>query len=169
MAQLVEDIVVRQADGPHHHVGVDLAGFIDPHMQQVVFIGLELQPGTTVGDEAGVVRAAAVFVLLIFEIDTRAPHDLVHDHALGAVDDERAPLGHQRQFADEDLLLFDFTGLFVDQAAGDIHLRRKGGVAALGLFHIVARTLEAVLAANKVELELAGVVGNRRKALQLFD
>ncbi len=169
MAQLVEDIVVRQADGPHHHVGVDLAGFINPHMQQVVFIGLKLQPGTTVGDQAGVVGAATVFVLLIFEVDTGAAHDLVDDHALSAVDDERAPLGHQRQLADEDLLLFDFASLFVDQAAGDIHLRREGGVAALGLFHIVARTLQAVFTADKVKLKLAGVIGNRRKALQLFD
>ena len=138
-------------------------------LQQVVFIGLKLQPSTTVGDQAGVVGAATVFVLLIFEIDTRATHDLVHDHALSAVDDERAPFGHQRQLADEDLLLFDFAGLFVDQAASDIHLRREGGVAALGLFHIVARTLQAVFTADKVKLKLAGVIGNRRKALQLLD
>ena len=122
VTQLVEHVVVRQTHGTHEHVRVDLAGLVHTNVEQVVLICLKLQPGTPVGDDAGVVGAPAVLVHFILEIDTGAAHDLVHDHALSAVDDERAALGHQRQFADEDLLLLDLTGLLVDQAAGHIHL-----------------------------------------------
>ena len=122
MTQLVEHVVVGQTHGTHEHVRVDLAGLVHTNVEQVVLICLKLQPGTPVGDDAGVVGAPAVLVHFILEIDTGAAHDLVHDHALSAVDDERAALGHQRQFADEDLLLLDLTGLLIDQAAGHIHL-----------------------------------------------
>ena len=68
--QLVEHVVVRQADGPHQHVGVDLAGLVDANVQQIVLVGLEFQPGAAVGDQAGVEGLTAVLVLLVFEVDT---------------------------------------------------------------------------------------------------
>ena len=169
MAQLVENVVVRQADRPHQHVGVDLAGFVDPHMQQIVLVGFKFQPGTPVRDEAGVEGLTAVLVLLVLEIDARGTHDLVHDHALGAVDDERAALGHQGQLPDEHLLLLDLAGLFVNETAGHIHLRREGRITTFRLFHIVAGALQAVLATDEVQLQLAGVIGDRGKAFQLLD
>ena len=122
MPELVDHIVVRQAHGTHEHVGVDLAGLINPNMQKIVLIGLKLQPSSAIRDDAGVVGATSVLVHFIFEIDPRAAHDLVHDHALCAVDDERPPLRHQWQLADEHLLFLDLAGLLVDQTAGHIHL-----------------------------------------------
>ena len=169
MSQLVEHVVVRQAHGSHEHVGIDLAGFIDPNMQKIVLIGLELQPGTPIRDNAGVVGTPPVLVHFIFEIDAGTAHDLIHDHALGTIDDEGASLGHQRQLTDEDFLLFDLACLFVDQAAGHIHLRGEGRIATLGLFHVVPWTLESVLAADEMQLKFAGVIGDRREALKLLD
>ena len=169
MAQLVENVVVRQANGPHQHVGVDLAGLVNANVQQIVLIGFELQPGTPVGDQAGVEGLAAVLVLLVLEVDARRTHDLVDDHALSTVDDEGAALGHQGQFPDEHFLLLDLAGLLVDQTAGDIHLGREGRIATLRLFHIVAGALQPVLATDEVQLQLAGVVGDRGEALQLLD
>ena len=150
-------------------MGVDLAGLVDADVEKAVLVGFELQPGTAVGDDAGVVCTSSVFVHFILEIDTGAAHDLIHDHAFSTINDEGAPLGHQRQFTDEDLLLLDFTGLFIDQAAGHIHLRRKGCITAFCLFHIVTRALQSVLATDEMQLQLAGVVGNGGEALQLLD
>ena len=138
-------------------------------MQKIVLIRLELQPGSPVGNHAGVVGAPAVLVHFILEIDTGTPHDLIDDHAFGTVDDERASLGHQRQLADEDLLFLDLARLLVDQAAGHVHLRSEGRIATLGLFHVVPWTLESVLAADEMQLKLSGVVGDRREALELLN
>ncbi len=142
-------------------MGIDLAGFVHPYVQQIVLIGFKFQPGATVGDQAGVEGLTAVLILFILEVNPRRAHDLVDDHPLGTIDDEGAPLGHQRQFADEYLLLLDLAGFLVDQPAGDIHLRGKGGIATLRFFHVVARALQAVLAANEMQLQLAGVIGDR--------
>ena len=150
-------------------MGVDLSGLIHPDVQQIIFICLEFQPGSTVGNDAGVVGASAVLVHFIFEIDARAAHDLIHDHALGTVDDEGAPLGHQGQFPDENLLFLDLTGFLVDQATGHIHLRREGGIATLGFLHVMPRPLESVFTADEMQLELAGVIGDRGETLQLLD
>src|SRR5262249_30792345 len=62
-----------------------------------------------------------------------------HDHAVGAVDDERAVLRHQRDVAEVDLLLLDVAdgldarlGILVPDHEADRHLQRHGvGHAAL--------------------------------------
>ena len=150
-------------------MGVDLAGLVDPHVQQVVLVGFKLEPGPPVGDQAGIEGLAAVLVLFVLEVDARGTDDLVDDHPLSTIDDEGAALGHKGEFADEHLLLLDLAGLLVDQAAGDIHLGGEGGVATLGLLHIVAGALQAVLATDEVQLQLAGVIGDRGKAFELLD
>ena len=150
-------------------MGVDFARLIDPYVQQVVLIGFKLKPGTPVRDQAGIKGFTAVFILLIFEINAGGPHDLVNDHPLGAIDDEGAPFGHQGQFADEDFLLLDFAGFLIDQATGHIHLGSKGGIAPLRFFDVMAGPLQPVLATDEVQLQLAGVIGDRREAFQLLD
>jgi hypothetical protein len=45
--------------------------------------------------------------LVVVEEDARGAVQLRHHDALGAVDDERAGLGHQRDLAEVDLLLLD--------------------------------------------------------------
>ena len=39
--------------------------------------------------------------------------ELADDYALGAIDDERSVVGHQRDFAEEDLLFFDVADALV--------------------------------------------------------
>jgi hypothetical protein len=58
---------------------------------------------------------------------------LADDDALGAVDDERAVLGHQRDFAEIDFLLFDVANRFragvrilVENRQADDDLQRSG-------------------------------------------
>ncbi len=71
---------------------------------------------------------------------------LRNDHALGAVDDEGAVVGHQRNFAEEDFLLLDvadglvagFGVLVVNgQPDGDLERRGVGHAALFALGHVV--------------------------------
>ena len=98
-----------------------------------VLVDLELEPGAARGDELRVVGLDAV-VHLLGEVDARGADELRDDDALGAVDDEGAALGHEREVAHEDELLLDLARLLVDEAHVDEEGRLIGDVlgAALG-------------------------------------
>ena len=72
-------------------------------------------------------------------VDARATHNLVDDDSLSAVNNKGAAIGHQRQVANEDFLLFNFPGFFVDQPGRHIHLHRVSAIPPLGLIHHVLR------------------------------
>ena len=72
--------------------------------------------------------------------------ELRDDDALGAVDDERAALGHEREVAHEDRLALDLTGGVVHELRRDEERRGEGEVLLLALLGRVLRRLEAVLA-----------------------
>ena len=169
MTELVQHVVIGKTHGAHEYVGVDLSRFINTNVEKIVFIGFKFQPCSTVGNHAGVVCTAPVFIHFIFEIDTRTAHDLVHDHAFRAINDERSTFSHQWQFAYEYFLLFDFTRFLINKTTGDIHLGCKRRITTLGLFHIVARTLKSVFTTDEVQLKLAGVVGYWREAFKLLN
>jgi len=90
---------------------------------------------------------------------------LADDYALGAVDDERAVLGHQRNIAEENFLFLDVAnglrarvGIFVVNREADCDLERRGvsHAALLALIHVV------------LELErdgIAALVAERRRVL----
>ena len=164
MTELVQYVVIGKTHGAHEYVGVDLSRFINTNVEKIVFIGFKFQPCPTIGNHTCVVCTTTIFVHFILEIDTRTAHNLVHDHAFRAINDERSTFSHQWQFAYEYFLLFDFTRFLINKTTGDIHLRGKRRITALGLFHIVARTLESIFTTNEMQLKLAGVVGNWREA-----
>ena len=68
------------------------------------------------------------------QVGTRRAHELRDDHALGAVDDERAPLGHAREVAHEHALLADLARRLVDEADGHV----QGGLVRLILLAALA-------------------------------
>jgi len=119
-------------------------------------VELEVNPGAAVGDDPGEVEDLARAVGLapvIVEKDPGRPMELAHDHPLGAVDDESALLGHQRDLAEVDLLLLDVAhgaqpGLLVDvpdhQPDPHLHRRRKGHPALPALVHVELGLLQAV-------------------------
>ena len=164
MTELIQYIVIGKTHGTHEYMGIDLASFINSNVEKIVFICLKLQPCPTIGNHTGVVSTTTIFVHFIFEIDAWTTHDLVHDHAFSTINDKRAAFSHERQFAYKYLLLFNLTRLLINESAGDVHLRCKRRVAALGLFHIVARALKSIFTTDEVQLKLAGVVGNWREA-----
>src|SRR5579864_4950283 len=110
--------------------------------------------------------------VVIEEHARRAVH-LRDDHALGAIDDERAVVGHERNVAHVDVLLLDIldrarAGLLVDieDDKAQRHLERRSvSHAALAAFiDVIFRRLELV--ADEFELGGVGEVGDREHRLE---
>jgi hypothetical protein len=99
------------------------------------------------------------------EDDARRPHELRHDHALGAVDHERALVGHHREVPHEDRLLLDLAGGGVDEASADEDRRGEGHVLLLALLDgELGRRPQVLVVRIELQLELEGLgeVADRR-------
>ena len=99
-------------------------------------------------------------VLGLHQVGARGAHELRDDDALGAVDDERAALGHPREVAHEDRLLADLAGLAVDEGDRDGQRARVGEVLLAALVERGDGLVEVELA--ELHGEVAGVVLDRR-------
>src|SRR5215475_13533667 len=98
---------------------------------------------------------------------------LRHDHPLGAVDDEGAVVGHERDVAHVDVLLLDVldrarTRVLVDiehdQAQCHLERRRIGHAALAAFVHVIFRRLELI--ADELQHGGVGEVGNREDRLE---
>ena len=148
--------VGHRAQGADEHRGRQLAAPIDADVQDVLVVELEVDPRAAVRDDAGVVEQLArrvALALVVVEEGTRAAVQLADHHALGSVDDEGAVLGHQRDFAEVDLLLLHVTDglgacLLVlvphDQAHDDLDGCRVGHATLVALIDVVLGLLEVV-------------------------
>ncbi len=178
--------VVLEEDAQHLLVGVaqrtqqhrhrQLAAAVDAGEQRVLRIELEVQPGAAVGNHARgeqqlarAVRLAAVVV----EEHARRTMQLRDDDALGAVDDEGAGLGHERDLAHVDLLLLDVLDRLLrgravlvvdDQAHGDAQRRTVGHAAVAALALVERRLAQAIV--DVLQGGVARIAGNREHRLQ---
>jgi len=140
----------------------ELALAVDAHVQDVLAVVLELHPGAAVrNDLAEEVRPR---VGRFVEHAGRTVQ-LADDHALGAVDDKGAVVGHQRNVAEEYFLFLDVAdvlgagiGVLVVYRQPDGHFQRRGigHAALLALHHVVLQ-----LHAHRV----AALVAERRRIL----
>src|SRR5262249_49824412 len=176
VVEVVEQLLGRVAERAQKHRGQELAPTVDAHVDEVLGVELEIEPGTAVRNDARRVQQLARRVglaLVVIVEHTGRPVELRHHHALGPVDDEGPVVGHQRDLAEVDLLLLDVAnglgaGLLVDvpDHQADHHLDGRGvGHAALtALGHVVLGLLEVV----RHELERAGFreVLDREDALE---
>jgi hypothetical protein len=96
------------------------------------------------------VQRAVAFLHFDEEVDAGRAVQLVHDHALGAVDDELPAADHDRYLAEVDRILDDLVLVLADEAHLDAEGHSEGqaqraaldgGVARLG--EVVADVLEA--------------------------
>ena len=144
LVQLNEGFVFRgcgvAVEGAQNHLGAAedlddfLAGFrnaksaqkqrgrlltlaIDAHRKNVALVSLEFEPSTAGRNdlcaENSFVRS---LIALGAEVHAGRANQLRNDNALGAVDDEGAARGHEREIAHEDFLLLDFAGFAIDEA-----------------------------------------------------
>ena len=152
----VEDFLAAHAERIEQRRDRDLAAAVDARIHDVLGVELDVEPGAAIGNDAGgeqqLARRMRLALVVIEEHAGRAMH-LRDDDALGAVDDEGAVVGHERNVAHVDILLLDVldrlgAGLFVDieHDQPQRHLERRGiGHAALAaLVDVVFRRLEFV-------------------------
>ena len=95
-------------------------------------------------------------------VGTRGANELADDNALGAVDDEGALLGHQREIAHEDFLLLHLARLSVYQA--NHHAKGSGivYVPLLAFGNAVLRVLLVDCVTDEFEHEAFGKILDRR-------
>ena len=178
--ELLEDVLVGQPDRLEQRRHRHLAAAVDAEIQVVLGIELEVQPRAAVGNhprrEQQLARRMRLAAVVLEEHAGRAVQ-LRHDDALGAVDDERAVVGHERDFAHVDFLLLDFLdrllGRFLvheDQP----HLGAQRGAvrqAALLAFRDVERRRQQ-RKADELQAGVARVAGDRKdrreRGLQAF-
>ena len=128
---------------------------VDPNIKNVLLVVFKLHPGAAIGDDLGENKGAPRVRL---EKDARRPVQLADDDTLGAVYDERAVFGHQRDVSKVDFLLLDVPdGLAVGfgvlvpdhQSHRDLERNRKGHPALLAFLH---RVLDVKLHRTPAEL-----------------
>ncbi len=180
-----DDLVgAAQPEGAQEHRRQELPLAVDAHVEQVLRVVLELDPRAAVGNDLRDVQG------LVFRVEERARRavQLRHDDPLGAVDDERAVLGHQRDVAEVDLLLLDVADgldaglrILVPDDQPDRHLQRHGvgHAALLALVDVVLQlqpdrvaadvadvtaSLVPLAAAGAEHLAIAVRIGDERRA-----
>jgi len=168
--------IINGTERAQQHRRVQLAPPIDADVEQVLGVELEVQPRAAVGDDPRAVEELARGVglpLVVVVEHAGAAVQLADHHALRSVDDERAVVGHERDLAEEDLLLLDVAdrlrpGLFIgvpDHQAHD-HLdgRREGHAALPTLLHVVLGLVQVV--GHEHELARAVKFAYREKTLE---
>ncbi len=157
-------VVARVAERPHQGGHRHLPLAVDLDCQHVLARGLDLEPGTPVGDELGGVQHPAGHpVLGARKVDAGRAHQLADHHPLGAVDDEGALRGHHGEVAHEDLGLLDLPGVLpgLDVEPGlDPERGTEGHVPLPALLLIVFGAPELIVEEAQLVV-LAGVVGDR--------
>jgi hypothetical protein len=146
-------------EGAQQRRNRELALPVDARVDDALLVDLELEPRAARRHQ---VRGEDLLgrVLGLHQVGARAADELRHDYALGAVDDERAPLGHHREVAHEDRLFPDLARLLVDEA--DRH-RERSLVGQILLTAFLDRELRlAELVGAELDREGAGVILDRR-------
>jgi hypothetical protein len=157
--ELAKDLLVRgQTEGAQEDGAEELALAVDADVEDVLLVVLELHPGAAVRDDLGQEGVGR----FLGEEDARRAVELRDDDALGAVDDERAVLGHQRDVAEEDFLFLGVAhvldagvGVLVvdEEAEGDFQRNAVGHPALLALFHRVLHLQVDGVAADVADLD----------------
>ncbi len=165
LAELLEDLRLGPAQRLEQHRDRLLALAVDAHAHHVALVDLELQPRATARDHLGGVDVlVGGLVRGPLEVDARGTHQLGHHDTLGAVDDERAALGHEREVTHEHRLGLDLTGVGVHELRRHEQRGGVGHVPLLALLDRVLLLLEPVVAER--EGHGAGEVLDRRDLLE---
>jgi hypothetical protein len=146
LVEKVQEIdVARVADRSEHRRDQELPATptaVEIDVQQVVVVELHFQPGAAVRDDAERVQRLAIRVRCHLEGDAGGAMELGHHDTLGAVDDERAALGHHRDFTHVNVLVLD--EVLLAEAKLHVERHRVGDALAEALELGVLRVAEIV-------------------------
>ena len=156
LADLGVGLHAESADQRGHQ---KLAVFVDADVEEVVGVGLILQPGASVRDNGGGIDILVGLVGLGGEVDAGRTDQLGDDDAFRSVDDEGPRVRHDRQVAHVELLLLDLLGVSVAQTHLDLDGSGVGGIAFLAFLHRVFR-LVVHRVVDEGKLDGAGVIGD---------
>ena len=154
--RLEAGVVVTQDEQQHRHGELAL---VHLHFQDAAR-EFQLDPGAALGhgnDRAGVHLLDAL--VGAGEVHAGAAVDLGDDHAVRAVDDETAVLGHQGQVAQEHLVFLDEPRVLVDQLELGVHGRLVGDVLLAALLGGVGRLAQTVLQEVQHQTGAAALLG----------
>ena len=157
--------VGAQPQGAQENRSQELALAVDADIENVLLVVFELDPRAAIGNDLAQEISAVVGGL---KKHAGRAVQLADDDALGAVDDEGAVLGHQRNVAEEDFLLLDVADglvaglrVFVEdgQPHRDLQRRAVSHAALFALGHVILQLQADRIAALVAEIRGVGVVG----------
>ena len=163
------DLLIRPyAKGADKNSDSDLAGAVNPHIEDIIRIRLIFKPCAAIGNDRAGIKSLSQFIMIDIIINAGRPHQLADNDTLRSVDDERAGVGHQRQIPHEDLGFLNVLRLIVDKTNLNFDGR---GVRCIPLFALFYRILDIILAQsviNKLKAKMPGKIGNRRNIIEHF-
>ena len=160
VVEQLQDLLIRRvAHRAEQDRDRQLALAVDPDVDAALLVDLELEPRAAsrhqVGDED-----LLLAVLRLHHVGAGGTDQLRDDDALGAVDDERAAVGHPWEVAHEHRLLADLAGLPVDERDRDGQRPGVGQILLAALLEARDRFVELKLA--ELDGQVAGVILDRR-------
>ena len=171
LVEEVQDVLGGlETDAAEHGGSRNLLLAVDGEVEDVTF-DVEFDPRTTMRNDAALVVGTAVRLEFFVEAHARRTVQLRNDNAFGAVDDERSVLGHDRKFANQDIVLdffleFGIFAVLFEHAKGErgvkFHIVGKSTFAALG--DAVFRDTEVILFVFQGEEPVR--IGNRENVLE---
>ena len=108
--ELAENFRIRITKRVQKHGHRQFTAAVNTAIEQVFGIELKVQPGATIGNNAGRKQQFAGTVadaFIVVEKDPRRTVQLGDNDTLGTVNHERSVIGHQRHFAHKDRLRFN--------------------------------------------------------------
>ena len=169
--EAVDVLVGAEAQGAQQCRGRELL-LVDVDVADVVDVDRELHPGAAEGNDPGAVQLGPVGMDALLEDDAGRTMQLAHHDALGAVDDEGAQVGEQRQIPQVDLFLDDVAraALPVVQILPDNEAKRRlqgRGVGHVPLDALLLRIAGgAQLGRDVFEAEVLVHIGDRKNLLK---
>ena len=121
-----------------------LLRLVDADGQRVLLGDRAFDPASALGDDAAAVQRAVAFLHFDQEVDAGRAVKLVHDDALGAVDDELAAADHDRDFAEVDGVFHHLVLVLADEADLDAEGHAVGQAQGAALIGGVARLGQVV-------------------------